>query len=144
MERFPTRYLLLTNRLLDQIKENFSEEQVEFLFTKVAESVAERHQKSVNNEALPMERRLDALKDVLEEEGFTVEWERDGDRYLIHETSCPYYRIGEQHPEVCTVDETLISNLLLVPTQRVNCILNGDTHCTYEISRTIEIDTGKL
>jgi predicted ArsR family transcriptional regulator len=140
MERFPTRYLLLTNRLLDQIKANFTEEQVEFLFTKVAESAVLRYKKSMDLGDLPMESRLDVLKKVLEEEGFTVEWEQDDNRYLIHEISCPYFRIGEHHPEVCIVDETLISNLLLVPTQRVNCILNGDTHCTYEIAKTIDID----
>jgi DeoR family suf operon transcriptional repressor len=127
MEQFPSRYLLLTNRLLDQIKENFTEEQVQMLFTKMAVEVADHHHTSVKMGDLPMEGRLDALKTVLEEEGFTVEWE-------LHEVSCPYYHIGENHPEVCTVDETLISELLLVPTQRVNCILDGDAHCTYEIS----------
>jgi predicted ArsR family transcriptional regulator len=81
-----------------------------------------------------MEERLDILKELLTKEGFTVEWEREGDSFLVHEISCPYYRIGESHPEVCNVDEALISNLLLVPAQRVNCILSGDSHCTYEIA----------
>jgi predicted ArsR family transcriptional regulator len=87
---------------------------------------------------LSMEDRLDMLKEILTEEGFTVEWERSGDRFYVHEISCPYYRIGENHPEVCTVDETLISNLLMVPAQRVHCILTGDSHCTYEIGLSVD------
>jgi DeoR family transcriptional regulator, suf operon transcriptional repressor len=141
MEQFPTRYLLLTNRLLDQIKENFSDDQIDFIFTKMGEEVVNRYAGDYSMETLPMEDRLDALKQVMTNEGFTVEWERSGDRYLIHEISCPYYRIGENHPEVCKVDETLISSLLLVPAQRVNCVLNGDAHCTYEIPF---LDNGKL
>ena len=144
MEQFPTRYLLFTNRLLDQLKENFSEDQVQMLFTKMAEDMADSHQSGGKMEDLPMEGRLEALKSVLEDEGFTVEWESDGDRYLIHEVSCPYYHIGENHPEVCTVDETLISEILLVPTQRVNCILDGDAHCTYEISTRPDGDLEKV
>jgi len=87
----------------------------------------------VDFSSLPLEHRLDMLKDLLTQEGFFIVWERDAESYYVHEISCPYFRISEQHPEVCTIDETLISNLLMVPTQRVSCVLKGDAHCTYEI-----------
>ena len=132
-EKFPTRYLLLTNRLLRKLKSTLPDEKVNELFTQIAEEVVAEYVEEVPMADLPMEERLDILKDLLTKEGFTVEWEKEGDTFLVHEISCPYYRIGESHPEVCNVDETLISNLLLVPAQRVNCILSGDAHCTYEI-----------
>ena len=71
------------------------------------------------------------LRKVLAEEGFNVEWEKTGNDYQIHEITCPYLRIGQNHPEVCTVDQTLISKLLAVPAEKVHCILSGDTRCTY-------------
>jgi predicted ArsR family transcriptional regulator len=134
MEKFPTRYLLLTNRLLYQLKNNLPKETVNDLFSKMAAEVVESFAGDVDLSALPMEQRLESLKELLAEEGFSVEWEKSGDEYLIHEISCPYFRISENHPEVCTVDETLISHLLMVPAQRVNCVHSGDAHCTYQIS----------
>ncbi len=80
-----------------------------------------------------MEERLDFVKSMLAEEGFTVEWERKGEQYQIHEISCPYYQIGVNHPEVCTVDQTLISKMLAVPAEKVRCVLNGGSYCTYVV-----------
>ena len=140
MEKFPTRYLLLTKRLLDQLKANFSQAKVNELFTEMAKEVVEKYASEIDIASLPMEERLDILIKFLFEEGFTVEWERTKDGFLVHEISCPYFRIGENHPEICQVDETLISNLLMVPTQRVKCVLSGDSHCTYEISINPEVE----
>jgi predicted ArsR family transcriptional regulator len=64
-----------------------------------------------------------------------VEWERQGEQYLIREISCPYYHVGQSHPEVCTVDQTLISAVLDVPAEKVQCVLNGDAHCSYVVSK---------
>jgi DeoR family suf operon transcriptional repressor len=69
----------------------------------------------------------------LAHEGFNVNWEKKGGQYEIHEISCPYYQIGVAHPEVCTVDQTLISKMLALPANKVQCILSGATQCTYVI-----------
>src|SRR5690606_36863959 len=82
---------------------------------------------------LSMEERLDFVKDLLAQEGFTVEWEKKDNQYQIHEISCPYYQIGVTHPEVCTVDQTLISKMLALPANKVQCILDGGAHCTYVV-----------
>jgi predicted ArsR family transcriptional regulator len=80
-----------------------------------------------------MEERLDFVQEMLAQEGFTVEWEKKGSEYQIHEISCPYYQIGMAHPEVCTVDQTLISKMLALPVNKVQCILEGGSHCTYVV-----------
>ncbi|MFZ5856025.1 MAG: helix-turn-helix transcriptional regulator [Chloroflexota bacterium] len=129
MERFPTRYLRLTTRLLAQMKESMSGPLVSKLFSQVAEDLASEYTEQVKG--LSMEERLEAVKDLLAEEGFTVEWEKAEDGYRIHEITCPYYQIGQSHPEVCVVDQTLISKMLAVPASKVQCILEGSAHCTY-------------
>jgi predicted ArsR family transcriptional regulator len=63
-----------------------------------------------------------------------VEWEKKQDEYIIHEISCPYYYVGQNHPEVCSVDQTLISTMLSVPAEKVKCLLNGDAQCAYVVS----------
>jgi len=135
MERFPTKYLRLTTRLLAQMKESMPAPMVASLFNQIAEDLAGQYAADIKG--LNMEERLDFVKDLLAQEGFTVEWEKKEGQYEIHEISCPYYQIGVAHPEVCTVDQTLISKMLAVPANKVQCILNGGTHCTYVIQPAI-------
>jgi DeoR family suf operon transcriptional repressor len=131
MEKFPTKYLRLTTRLLDQMKDSMPGPVVAKLFSQIAEDMANEY--SDQMKGLSMEERLDFVKAMLAREGFTVEWEKKGSDYQIHEISCPYYQIGVAHPEVCTVDQTLISKMLALPASKVQCILDGGTHCTYVI-----------
>ena len=131
LENFPTRYLRLTTRLLAQMKETMPEPVVRNLFNQIAEDLAQEYEGQMKG--LSMEERLDFVKTMLGEEGFTVEWEKKGKQYEIHEISCPYYQIGISHPEVCTVDQTLISKKLAVPAEKVQCILSGGTFCTYVV-----------
>ena len=129
LERFPTRYMQLTSRLLDQLKSTMPAPMVKRLFQQMATGMAEEYKEEMKD--LSMEERLNVVKTMLEREGFDIEWERTGDGYSIHEVNCPYLKIGQNHPEVCTVDQMLISTMLAVPTEKVQCILNGDTKCTY-------------
>jgi predicted ArsR family transcriptional regulator len=131
-ERFPTRYLRLTLRLLEQLKETMPQPMVDRLFTQIAKDLASEYRDDLDD--LTMEERLDLVTDLLTQEGFTVEWEREGDNYRIRESNCPYYHVGQTHPEVCSVDQTLISTLLSIPAQKVKCMLHGDSHCTYLIT----------
>ena len=131
MERFPTKYLRLTTRLLAQMKESLPGPAVTQLFSQIAEDMAKEYSEKMKG--LSMEERLDLVKDMLAQEGFTVEWEKKGKEYQIHEITCPYYQIGIAHPEVCTVDQTLISKMLALPANKVQCILNGAAHCTYVV-----------
>jgi DeoR family transcriptional regulator, suf operon transcriptional repressor len=131
MERFPTRYMRLTTRLIAQMKETIPGPMVSRLFGQMAEDLASEYTEDMKN--LGMEERLDFVKDLLAEEGFMVEWEKKDNQYHIHETSCPYYQIGIAHPEVCIVDQTLISKMLALPVNKVQCILDGGAHCTYVV-----------
>lgn len=131
MEHFPTRYLRLTTRLLAQMKESMPQPTVSKLFTQVAEDLAAEYAGQLKG--LSMEERLKTVKELMAEEGFSVEWEKTEDGYLIHEITCPYFQIGQNHPEVCTVDQTLISRMLAVPASKVECILSGSAHCTYVV-----------
>ena len=129
MEHFPTRYLRLTTRLLAQMKESMPQPMVSKLFAEMADGLAQEYADQMKG--LSMEERLNLAQSLLTEEGFNIEWEKDGGQYRINEISCPYLQIGHTHPEVCTVDQILISKMLAVPAEKVQCILNGDVQCTY-------------
>jgi predicted ArsR family transcriptional regulator len=135
LEKFPTRYLRLTTRILSQMKDKFPQPMVSEMFKEVATTMADEHRAELKG--LGVEERLDVMKDLLAEEGFVVEWEKKGAEYHIHEITCPYLQVGQSHPEVCTVDQTLISKMLAVPANKIQCILSGAAHCTYVVQNLV-------
>ena len=136
VEQFPTRYVRLTVRLLEHLKESMPEAMVNKLFTQMAIGLAKDLSNGTETKNMSMTERLNLVKDLLNREGFSIEWEQLDDGYQIREASCPYYYVGQNHPEVCAVDQILISTVLSVPAEKVKCILNGDNYCTYIISDT--------
>ncbi len=133
VEQFPTRYVKLTLRLLKRLKETMPEALVNNLFTQMAEELASDLASDVDTTNLTIEERLALILQLLRQEGFSIEWEKVDNNFLIHEASCPYYFIGQDHPEICTVDQVLISTILNLPAEKTRCILNGDNVCTYVI-----------
>ena len=133
IEQFPTRYIRLTIRLLEQLKGSMPEHMVASLFEQMAQGMADDYARKPELQKMTLEERLDLMQNLLGEEGFVIQWERQGNQYYIHETSCPYYHVGQDHPEVCSVDRILISSVLSVPAAKTQCILNGDHYCTYVI-----------
>jgi DeoR family transcriptional regulator, suf operon transcriptional repressor len=132
LEKFPTRYFRLTTRILSQMKDKFPQPMVSEMFKELATSMAGEHAAELKD--LNVEERLEVMKHVLADEGFVVEWEKQGAQYLIHEITCPYLQVGQSHPEVCTVDQTLISTMLALPANKVQCVLSGANHCTYVVN----------
>ena len=67
-EQFPTRYIQLTLRLLEQLKENATSAFIHKLFTQMAEAMASSYQHEVQN--LSIEKRLIIVHRLLALEGF--------------------------------------------------------------------------
>ena len=133
LEEFPTRYLRLTIRLLEQLKENLPQKMVDQLFSQMAADLVEEYAHTADQQDMSIEQRLELVNDLLQEEGFDLEWEKKENQYFIREISCPYLHVGQSHPEVCVIDETLISTVLDLPTEKIKCVLDGDNHCTYVV-----------
>lgn len=138
MEQFPQRYLQLTSRLLEQLKSNLSENVLGSIFKEVAEGIADDITHNINLEDLDLKERLELLQEALTAEGFTVHIEEEEGNIYIVEASCPYHHVGEDHPEICVVDQELIAHFISSDPVRVECILDGDKQCKYLIKENIE------
>ena len=134
MEHFPSRYVQMSIRLLEQLKQTISSTDVKNLFSKIAEDIVADHTDPAQLGGLSLEKRLDLMQEVLSHEGFIVSWDREGDTYHIHEISCPYIHIGQTHPEICALDQTIISKVLVVPVEKIKCVLKDGEHCTYTVN----------
>src|SRR4030065_903325 len=139
LEHFPTRYMRLTIRLLGQLKEHMPPEMVNQLFSKMAADLVQEYANSARTQGLSTEQRLDMVKTLLKEEGFNIEWEKIGDQFHIHEVSCPYFHVGQNHPEVCWIDHAMISTVLDLPAEKVKCVLAGDNYCTYVVPNILPV-----
>ena len=80
---------------------------------------------------------VELLQEVLTAEGFMVNLEEEEDNFYIVEASCPYHHVGEDHPEICVVDQELIAHFVSSTPKRVECILDGDKQCKYKIKKNV-------
>ncbi len=131
VENFPSRYFHLVNSLMEQIKEKLPEKDVNSIFHDMAEKLTSEYEPILGK--MGIEERLDLLKNILINEGFEVEWEKNGKEYFIREISCPYFQIGDHHPEVCMFDKSIISNILGVPMNKIAHHEREENLCTYMI-----------
>ena len=67
MEQFPTRYVSLTIRLLEHLKETMPEAMINKLFTQMAVDLAKDLSEGTETKGLSMEERLNLVKDLLKE-----------------------------------------------------------------------------
>jgi predicted ArsR family transcriptional regulator len=133
MEKFPTRYLQLTNRLLTELKQRMPASEIEAIFSQMAMDITSEQTEKIKK--LSIEEKLNYIKESLSDQGFSIEWEKIGDNYMIKEIACPFFHVGQAHPEVCTIDKTLISSILSIPAEKVECVLDGDNQCSYIITQ---------
>ena len=134
---FPQRYHELAARLLEGLKKSGAGEQVEQVLKAMASEMARDYVAEVQGKSF--EERLDILVEILRREGFLASWEKDEETYVLTEYSCPYYLIGQDHPEICQVDRQIISTILARPVKRRTCMLYGDNTCTFDVVETEEI-----
>jgi DeoR family transcriptional regulator, suf operon transcriptional repressor len=133
MERNPSKYFTLTNMLLEQLKQQLPAEMVERFFTDIASQMADDLRAKLAG--LPLEQRLERLVELLEQEGYVARVESVGpDQYRLTELTCPYRKISLHHPEVCRLDESLISGALGASVAQESCLRTGSTTCTFAIA----------
>ena len=137
-ELFPQRYVRLNNRLLEEVKRQFSPEAAKGLLRGVVSQIIAEHQ-SAYDMLDSFEARLTFLTAVLNEEGFMAEWAEDGSSgYVITEHSCPYMSVGSHHDEVCVLDTELMVTVLQTEVTQHSCMLQGDSCCQFSVTPPID------
>lgn len=130
-ELFPKRYVRLTSRLLNELKDRLPDEIIHQIFSGLVNTVLEEHKGEF--EHLPIERRMDYLVNLLSDEGFLATWEKTPSGYRLIEYSCPYLSIGNTHAEVCEFDKQLMSGVLQLQVHQDSCMLHGANCCQFSI-----------
>jgi predicted ArsR family transcriptional regulator len=136
-ELFPKAYEPVLLRTLDAISERLGPEGLEALLRGVGRSLAEG--KGVPSD--DTRRRLETAVETLNELGGLAELEERNGGFVIRGYSCPLAAVTPNHPEVCRMAETLISELAGVPIQE-RCDRGARPRCCFEVAPTHDSGQG--
>jgi predicted ArsR family transcriptional regulator len=126
---FPKAYEPALRRLLDILSERLGSEESEALLKSVGRRLSEEHSVRTND----AHARLESAVEIFNELGGLAELqERDG-TLVIRGYSCPLAGVTPDHPEVCRMAETLITELAGVPVYE-HCDRGERPRCCFEVA----------
>jgi predicted ArsR family transcriptional regulator len=131
IEEFPTNYIRLAKTLINVLKENYSEDDVQMIFQNVGKSIAADYKKQFEGKSIDSQLKL--LIKIMSNEGYVIDWRKIHGNYEINILNCPYLHVGTECPEICALDKALISQALSHPVEINTCITNGNSQCTFQI-----------
>ncbi len=127
---FPKAYEPVLEQLLSVLAERLGPEESEALLRAAGRRMAE-------GQAVPRDgvrARLEAGAAVLNELGGLAEFEEHGEGVLvIRGYSCPLAAVTPDHPEVCRLTETLLTELVGVPIQE-HCDRGTKPRCCFKVA----------
>jgi predicted ArsR family transcriptional regulator len=136
---FPRRYDALLNAVLEDTRAGRTPDDVRAMFRRLGSQLAAQH--ALRFFGLGDEARLAEALRVLDELGGAAEAVADaGDSgtVTVAGRSCPFKAIVPAHPEVCTMLEAFLAEVLPGTTVRECCdkgASGGAPHCRFEIQR---------
>ncbi|MFQ3565400.1 MAG: ArsR family transcriptional regulator [Aggregatilineales bacterium] len=126
---FPNNYQRLAEGLLVEIRRQLPPDGVNVILEGVADDLA--------SEAVlvsgPLEERMDAIVQFMNDHGYEASWERSEQGFILHTSNCPYHAISEQDRLLCELDMRLVSKLLGIVPRRIAHAVDGDDTCSYLI-----------
>jgi DeoR family suf operon transcriptional repressor len=131
LELFPTRFFRLTNLLMDEIKAQMPQEQVEALLLRIAKSIVDDYKETFEN--LPVEARVPHLRDLLFNEGFETRINLHENQIVIQMLNCPFTHLPQHHPEVCMIERSIIAQALSIPVELITCNKDESTYCVIAV-----------
>jgi predicted ArsR family transcriptional regulator len=133
---FPRNFGGLSNRLLDSMRTNLDENQINVIFEGVTNRFAAEAPQPVAGEAL--EETVERVTTFLDAHGYVARWERVADGYLIHTSNCPYEGSASGYPELCAMDLALVTSLLGQAPERQGRLVEGCGSCCYLVRQEAE------
>jgi predicted ArsR family transcriptional regulator len=126
---FPKAYAPVLLRLLDVMSGRLGAEESEVLLRAVGRGLAEERVVTSDDD---VRARLEAAVDVLNELGGLAELEERDGGFVIRGYGCPLAGVTPDHPEVCRMAETMLTELAGVPVHE-HCDRGESPRCCFEV-----------
>ncbi len=131
---FPRQYEEALTDVLAYVAETNGREQVQRIFAERFQAHAGRLREELADASV--EERVEAVVDLLSQQGFMAEWSVTGDRITIAEHNCAVQAAAERFPEICQAEADFLRSVLQIDLQRRAHIPNGCNACEYSMTIT--------
>ena len=131
-EYFPKDFLGLSIHMLQEMKAQTDSGKVHAILSGVARrAIADAPKRRADGS---FEEHVDSVVDYLTSKGYLASWERHSEGIILHTNNCPYEGLAEKNPEMCQMDEDMLTSLLGVTARCVGHIAKGNNACSYVIA----------
>jgi predicted ArsR family transcriptional regulator len=127
---FPKAYDTLLNQLIAVLKGRLTASALEEVLREVGRSLARSEAPNQNKDE--MDSRIGGALAALEALGGSARVEKENNKLVICSESCPLATAVAEHPEVCRLAETLLSEIIGVEV-REHCDREGTPRCRFEV-----------
>lgn len=128
---YPKSYDQLASALLTAARDTLDDAAFGELLRRAAEPLARPHLARL--EGLTAAERVEAACQVLRDQELIADWEEQDGAFLLHERTCPYLEVAQQHRAACDVDVAYIAQLTGMRVELECCRMHGDEGCTYRM-----------
>ena len=127
---FPKAYDTLLNQLIAVLKGRLTPLELEEVLREVGRSLARTEAANQNND---MDSRIGGALAALEAIGGSARVEKENNKLVICSENCPLATAVAEHPEVCRLAETLLSEIIGVEV-REQCDRQGPPRCRFAVT----------
>lgn len=139
---FPKTYADFSVKLINEIKDRIGVSETTEILKKVGKRIADEIRDELEAEIKPdkdidpLRNRLEAVTKIYLKYGKYPELVENEDSFALKNLNCLIYDIAKVDPLVCTVDETIVSELVGKKAIKEKCLRQGDECCLYRIKKT--------
>lgn len=130
---FAKGYANLAMVLLEEVMELAEPALAQQLFRRVSARLGEQYAGNMPGEALP--ERLDALVGRLHTHGIITQVDEAEDLFVLTEYGCPYFRVAQQHREVCEMEIEAMEQALGTEVTLCHSQLDGHHGCQFQVRK---------
>ena len=131
---YPHREHELITRLLRFLNQKDQKHLVDEFFTNFWKSSIERsefyHQLMHSPD---VDSKIDALENLLNEQGFMARISRNGDELTLRQCNCPFRNVVDETKLPCQLEKALLEEIFHAIPHRDSYIPHGDSSCTFRI-----------
>lgn len=131
---FPKAYDVILNRLIATLKARLSQAAVEDVLKEVGRSLA--MSQTMSGKSGDLETRVEKGLKALENIGGAARIEKEESSFFIRSERCPLASAVAEHPEVCSLAETLLSEIIGAEVHE-HCNRGGSPRCRFEVTEKV-------
>ncbi len=135
---FPKNYDLLNVAVLDAVTSEFGSELAKKVLRRVSDERVAAIKPGVAD--LPLDKRVEALRNLYSENDPYMEVESVDDGFLLVERNCPYFNTAMQRPALCSISVDTLIRVLGVRVEREERFQDGAGRCVFHIYAKEPVD----